>query len=61
MVWVVRGVGVEGGLLQALEVRSLLRRLAAGEAGLAGEALVILKAVTSNSFEGGRLKAVPPC
>ena len=51
MVWVGGGVGVEGGLLQALEVRSLLRRLAAGEAGLAGEALV--KAVASNSFEGG--------
>ena len=42
---------MEGGLLQSLEVRSLLRRLAAGEAGLAGEALV--KAVASNSFEGG--------
>ena len=41
-----------GGLLQALEVRRLLgRRLTAGEAGLAGEALV--KAVTSNSSEGG--------
>ena len=40
-----------GGLLQALEVRCLWGRLAAGGAGLAGEALVW--AVSSNSLEKG--------
>ena len=50
--------GGGGGLLQALEVRRLLgRRLTAGGAGLAGEAVV--SAVTSNSLErGGGSKAV---
>ena len=44
--------GGGGGLLQALEVRRLLgRRLTAGGAGLAGEAVV--SAVTSNSLEKG--------
>ena len=45
-------MGGGGGLLQALEVRRLLgRRLTAGGAGLAGEAVV--SAVTSNSLERG--------